>query len=50
MALKGAIAWLLGPENLDKLFIVFVSDAKFRMNRPEEGWIDNFEEYIPYRA
>jgi len=50
MALKGAIAWLLGPENLDKLSIVFVSDAKFRMNRPEEGWIDNFEKYIPYRA
>lgn len=50
MALKGAIACLLGPENLDKLSIVFVSDAKFRMSRPEEGWIDNFEKYIPYRA
>ncbi|MCI4463281.1 MAG: DUF3800 domain-containing protein [Caldisericum sp.] len=50
MALKGAIAWLLGPENLDELSIVFISDAKFRMRRPEEGWIDNFEEYIPYRA
>jgi hypothetical protein len=50
MALKGAIAWLLGPENLDELSIVFISDAKFRMSRPEEGWIDNFEEYIPYRA
>ena len=50
LALKGAIAWLLGPENLDKLSIVFVSDAKFRMSRPEEGWIDNFEKYIPYRA
>lgn len=50
MALKGAIAWLLGPENLDEVFIVFISDAKFRMRRPEEGWIDNFEEYIPYRA
>jgi hypothetical protein len=50
MALKGALSWLLGQENLDKLFIVFISDAKFRMSRPEEGWIDNFEKYIPYRA
>jgi len=50
MALKGAIAWLFGPENLDELSIVFISDAKFRMSRPEEGWIDNFEKYIPYRA
>lgn len=44
------IIGLLFVKEEDLIDIVFVSDAKFRMNRREEGWIDNFEEYIPYRA
>jgi len=50
MALKAGIAWHLGPLNLDRVLIIFVSDAKNRKSRPEEGWVDNFESYIPYRA
>jgi len=50
MALKAGIAWFLGPESLDEVKITFVSDAKDRMSRPNEGWVDNFEKYIPSRA
>jgi len=50
MALKAGIAWHLGPKGLDKVVIHFVSDAKSRISRPEQGIVDNFEEYLPYRA
>jgi len=50
MALKAGIRWFLGPEGWDSVTITFVSDAKDRMSRPEQGWIDNFETYLPYRA
>ncbi|MDR7415272.1 MAG: hypothetical protein QN193_01110 [Armatimonadota bacterium] len=50
MALKAGIAWFLGPENLDGVEITFISDAKDRMSRPDQGWIDNFEDYLPFRA
>ncbi|MDI6698282.1 MAG: hypothetical protein QME85_05030 [Candidatus Saccharicenans sp.] len=50
MALKGAIAWHITPLNLDEVFIKFISDAKDRCTRPEQGMVDNFESYIPYRA
>jgi hypothetical protein len=50
MALKAGIRWFLGLESLDSVTITFVSDAKDRMSRPEQGWIDNFESYLPYRA
>ncbi len=50
MALKAGIAWFLSPENLDEVEITLVSDAKDRMSRPDQGWIDNFERYIPFRA
>jgi hypothetical protein len=50
MALKAGIAWHLGPQQLDKLAIHFVSDAKERASRPDRGLIDNFEDYLPYRA
>lgn len=50
MALKAGIAWHLGHVELDELRIRFVSDAKDRQSRPDKGLIDNFEEYLPYRA
>ena len=50
MALKAAIAWHLGPQQLDELSIRFISDAKERASRPDRGLIDNFEDYLPYRA
>jgi hypothetical protein len=50
MALKAAIGWFLGPENWDSVAITFVSDPKNRMRRPDQGWVDNFGEYLPYRA
>lgn len=50
MALKAGIAWHLGPRELDQLTIKFVSDEKDRASRPDKGMIDNFEEYLPYRA
>jgi len=50
MALKAGIAWHLGPKEFDQLSIEFVSDAKDRATRPDKGMIDNFEEYLPYRA
>jgi hypothetical protein len=50
MALKAGISWFLGQEGWDSVTITLVSDAKRRMRRPEQGWIDNFEKYLPYRA
>lgn len=50
MALKAGIAWHLVPLRLDKLTIHVISDAKDRQSRPDKGFADNFENYIPYRA
>lgn len=50
MALKAGIAWHLGPLRWDEVIIHFVPDAKDRQSRPDKGLIDNFEEYLPYRA
>ena len=50
MALKAGVKWFIGPEELDKVSITFVSDEKDRRSRPDQCWVDNFEEYIPYRA
>jgi len=50
MALKAGIAWFLGPENLDEVEISLVSDAKDRMSRPDQGWMGNFEQYLPFRV
>ncbi len=50
MALKAGIAWHLGQKNLNHLVICFISDEKGRLTQPDKGWIDNFEEYLPYRA
>ncbi|GIW52371.1 MAG: hypothetical protein KatS3mg081_1726 [Gemmatimonadales bacterium] len=50
MALKAGIAWHIGPKNLDRVNIEFISDAKDRATRPDQGMVDNFEDYLPYRA
>jgi len=50
MALRSGIAWHLGPRGFDELKLTFVSDAKDRASRPDRDTIDNFEDYIPYRA
>lgn len=50
MALKSGIAWHLGPFEHDVVEITFVTDAKNRLSRPDDGMIDNFEDYIVYRA
>ena len=50
MALKAAIAWHLGPQELDTVTLHFISDAKNRTTRPDRCWTDNFEQYLPYRA
>lgn len=49
-ALKAAIVWHLDRQELDELYIHFVSDAKERTSRPGREMMDNFETYIPYRA
>jgi len=50
MALKAGIAWHIDGRNLDQVTITFVSDAKDRATRPDQGMVDNFESYLPYRA
>ncbi|MCD6463472.1 MAG: DUF3800 domain-containing protein [Thermotogae bacterium] len=50
MALKAGISWFLGSQKFKEVHINFVSDAKDRSTRPDKGMIDNFEDYIPYRA
>jgi len=50
MALKAGIAWHLGPKELDRLSIRFISDAKDRASRPEQEMVDNFKDYLEYRA
>lgn len=50
MALKAGIAWHIGPKDFDSVNIEFVSDAKDRATRPDQGMVDNFENYLPYRA
>lgn len=50
MALKAGIAWHLVPSGWDELRIHFISDAKERQSQPDKAFIDNFEDYLRYRA
>lgn len=50
MALKSGIAWHLGRLEYDEVEITFITDAKSRASSPENGMVDNFEVYLPYRA
>lgn len=50
MGVKAGISWHLADQERDTLSIRFISDDKDRASRPNRGIIDNFEDYIPYRA
>ena len=50
MTLKAGIFWHLPVKELDEVKIAIISDKKDRVFRPDEGVVDNFEEYIPYKV
>ncbi len=50
MAIKAGISWLLQPLDYDVIELTVVSDGKDRKSRPEQGVVDNFENYLPYRV
>ncbi len=50
MALKSDIAWHLGPLEYKEVEITFITDAKSRASSPQNGVVDNFKTYLPYRA
>lgn len=50
MAVKSGVAWHMIPLKYDKIEVTFISDAKNRSSSLDEGIVDNFESYIPYKA
>ncbi|MEM2002893.1 MAG: hypothetical protein QXT77_09635 [Candidatus Methanomethylicaceae archaeon] len=50
MAIKAGISYLLVPLGYDEITLTLISDGKDRKSRPEQGVVDNFEKYIPYRV
>lgn len=50
MAIKAGISWMLVPYGFDEITLTLISDGKDRKSRPDEGLVDNFETYIPYRV
>lgn len=50
MAIKAGISYFLKPLGYDEVELTLISDEKGRKSRPEQGLVDNFEEYIPYRV
>jgi len=50
MAIKAGVLWLLQPYGYDIIELTLVSDGKDRKSRPEQGIVDNFESYLPYRV
>lgn len=50
MAIKAGISWMLVPYGFDQITLTLVSDGKDRKSRPDQGLVDNFEAYIPYRV
>lgn len=50
MAIKAAVAWHLGPLKLDRVVLRIVSDAKDRKSQPDQGMVDNFDNYVPWRV
>lgn len=50
MAIKAGISWMLAPYGFDQIVLTLVSDGKDRKSSPDQGLIDNFESYIPYRV
>lgn len=50
MALKAGIAWHLTQAGYDRVQLIPVSDGKDRRSRPDQGLVDNFEDYVPMRV
>ena len=50
MAIKAGISYLIAPLDYDEIYLKLISDGKDRKSRPEQGIVDNFESYIPYRV
>jgi hypothetical protein len=50
MAIKAGVSYLLRPFGYDVIELTVVSDGKDRKSRPDQGIVDNFEDYLPYRV
>jgi hypothetical protein len=50
MAIKAGISWHLLPYAYDQIELTIISDGKDRKSNPDQGLVDNFESYIPYRV
>ena len=50
MAIKAGVSFQLAPLGFKCIELTIVSDAKDRKSRPDQGFEDNFERYIPYRV
>jgi hypothetical protein len=50
MAIKSGVSYLLRPFGYDVIELTVVSDGKDRKSRPDQGIVDNFEDYLPYRV
>jgi hypothetical protein len=50
MAIKAGVSFLLRPLGYDVIELTVVSDGKDRKSRPEQGIVDNFEDYLLYRV
>ena len=50
MAIKAGVSYLLRPFDYDVIELTVVSDGKDRKSRPDQGIVDNFEDYLPYRV
>jgi len=50
MAIKAGVSYLLRPFDDDVIELTVVSDGKDRKSRPDQGIVDNFENYLSYRV
>lgn len=50
MAIKAGISYLLAPLPYEEVELTVISDGKDRKSRPEQGVVDNFEQYLPDRV
>jgi len=50
MAIKAGVSYLLRPFGYDVIKLTVFSDGKDRKSRPDQGIVDNFENYLPYRV
>lgn len=50
MALKAGIAWHLTQAGYERVRLTAISDGKDRRSCPDQGIVDNFEDYVPERV